>query len=46
MKIAFGSDPNATEYKEKMMKYVAGLGHEVMDFGSDDPIYALSLIHI
>lgn len=46
MKIAFGSDPNATEYKEKMMKYVAGLGHEVMDFGSDDPIYAHVAIQV
>ena len=46
MKIAFGSDPNATEYKEKMMRYVAGLGHEVMDFGSDDPIYAHVAIQV
>ena len=40
MKIAFGCDPNATEFKLQLMDYVKGLGHEVADFGSDDPIYA------
>ena len=38
MKIAFGCDPNATEFKLQLMDYVKGLGHEVADFGSDDPI--------
>ena len=46
MKIVFGCDPNATEFKLQLMEYVKGLGHEVADLGSDDPIYALSLIHI
>lgn len=40
MKIAMGCDPNAAELKNKMIAYVRGLGHEVTDFGSDDPIYA------
>ena len=40
MKIVFGSDPNADEFKKQLITYVEGLGHEVTDFGSDDPIYA------
>lgn len=40
MKIVFGCDPNATEFKLHLMDFVKGLGHEVADFGSDDPIYA------
>ena len=40
MKIAFGCDPNASSMKLKLMDYVKELGHEVEDFGSDDPIYA------
>ncbi len=40
MKIAMGCDPNATEYKKELIPFVESLGHEVTDFGSDDPIYA------
>lgn len=40
MKIAMGCDPNAETYKEEMIDYVVSLGHEVVDFGSTDPIYA------
>lgn len=40
MKIAVGCDPNATEYKEELSSYIKELGHEVVDYGSDDPIYA------
>ena len=40
MKIAVGCDPNATEYKTELSEYVKSLGHEVVDYGSDDPIYA------
>ena len=40
MKIAFGCDPNAAELKQTLMQYVATLGHETFDLGSDDPIYA------
>ena len=46
MKIAFGCDPNATEFKLQLMDYVNGLGHEVADFGSDDPIYANTAIEV
>ena len=46
MKIAFGCDPNATEFKLQLMDYVEGLGHEVADFGSDDPIYANTAIEV
>lgn len=40
MKIAFGSDPNATEFKKVLMEYTAELGYQVFDLGSDDKIYA------
>ncbi len=40
MKIVFGSDPNAGGFKKQLIDYVKGLGHEVEDYGSDDPIYA------
>ena len=40
MKIAMGCDPNATEYMRSLMEYIKSLGHEVIDYGSDDPIYA------
>lgn len=40
MKIAFGCDPNAVEYKKLLIPYVQELGHECVDYGSDDPIYA------
>lgn len=40
MKIAMGCDPNASALKLEMIKFVRSLGHEVTDFGSDDPIYA------
>ena len=40
MKIAMGCDPNAEDMKLHMLEYVKGLGHEVVDYGSNDPIYA------
>ncbi|MBB5182318.1 RpiB/LacA/LacB family sugar-phosphate isomerase [Catenisphaera adipataccumulans] len=41
MKIVFGCDPNAAEFKKQLMDYAEKeLGHEVTDLGSDDPIYA------
>ena len=40
MNIVFGCDPNAQDFKQTLMEYVKELGHEVADFGSDDPIYA------
>ena len=40
MKIAIGCDPNAGALKHILIKHVSALGHEVTDFGSDDPVYA------
>lgn len=46
MKLAFGCDPNATEFKKTIMEYVKTKGHECTDFGSDDPIYANVAIEV
>ena len=46
MKIAIGCDPNATEFKKVLIPYVESLGHEVRDFGSDDPIYANTAVQL
>lgn len=46
MKIAIGCDPNATEFKQELIPYIRELGHEVTDFGSDDPIYANTAIAV
>jgi ribose 5-phosphate isomerase B len=35
MKIAIGSDHAGFKYKEKIKLFLAGLGHEVEDFGTD-----------
>ena len=40
MKIAIGCDPNAVELKKILVPFIEKLGHEVKDYGSDDPIYA------
>ena len=40
MKIAIGSDPNASELKRVLVEYVQSLGFEIQDLGSDDPVYA------
>lgn len=41
MKVAIGCDPNASEHKKVLKKLVEDLGHECIDFGSEDPIYAI-----
>ena len=46
MKIAIGCDPNATEYKTILIPFIEELGHECVDFGSDDPIYANTAINL
>lgn len=46
MKIAIGCDPNAIEYKTVLIPFVESLGHETIDFGSDDPIYANTAISL
>ena len=40
MKVAIGCDPNAEEFKAILVPFIKGLGHEVIDYGSDDAIYA------
>ena len=40
MKLAFGCDPNAQELKTVLIREAQNLGHEVVDYPSDDPIYA------
>ena len=40
MKIAVGYDPNAKDFKNELIPYIKNLGHEVIDYGGDDPIYA------
>ncbi len=46
MKIAFGCDPNATQFKKDLIEFTKSLGYEVKDFGSDDPIYANTAIDV
>ncbi|CAM3173171.1 ribose 5-phosphate isomerase B [Filibacter tadaridae] len=36
MKIGLGSDHNAFDMKGSLIKYIEGLGHEVVDYGSQD----------
>ena len=40
MKVAIGCDPNATDLKKFLIPVIEKMGHEVKDYGSDDPIYA------
>jgi ribose 5-phosphate isomerase B len=40
MKIAIGCDPNAVDFKVQLIPGIEALGHEVADFGSEDPVYA------
>ncbi len=46
MKVAIGCDPNATWLKNEIIEELEDLGHEVKDFGSDDPIYANVVIDV
>ncbi len=46
MKIAIGCDPNASLLKDTIRKHLEDLGHEVEDYGSDDPIYANTAIRV
>ena len=40
MTYAVGWDPNAMELKETLVADLKTAGHDVTDFGSDDPVYA------
>jgi len=46
MRIAIGCDPNAMDFKKQLIPFIEGLGHEVVDFGSDDPIYANTAVQL
>ncbi len=46
MIIGIGSDPNATQLREILATHSATLGHEVVDFGSQDPIYPHTAIRV
>jgi len=46
MKIAFGSDPNASDLKVALMGLASELGHEVTDLGATDPLYARVATHV
>lgn len=46
MRVAIGCDPNATPLKEEVIEELTALGHEVTDFGSDDPVYANVVIEV
>lgn len=40
MKLAFGCDPNAIELKNYLIHEATKAGYDVVDFPSEDPIYA------
>ena len=46
MKVAVGCDPNAASLKHEVIDELRSLGHEVTDFGSDDPVYANVVIEV
>ncbi|MDF1568745.1 MAG: RpiB/LacA/LacB family sugar-phosphate isomerase [Spirochaetaceae bacterium] len=46
MKIAVGCDPNAKALKNVVIEELKSLGHQVKDFGSEDPIYANVVIEV
>jgi ribose 5-phosphate isomerase B len=46
VKIAIGCDPNAADFKRQLIPYIKELGHEVLDYGSDDVIYANAAIAV
>ena len=46
MKVAVGCDPNASALKLEVIEELRSLGHEVTDFGSDDPVYANVVIEV
>ena len=46
MLIGIGCDPNAATLKDAVADYLRELGHEVRDFGSDDPLYSKTAIAV
>ncbi len=46
MKVGIGCDPNASDMKHEIIDELTNLGHEVVDYGSEDPIYANVAIQV
>jgi len=46
MNIAIGYDPNAAPLKEEVIAELGDLGHEIRDYGGDDPVYANVVIEV
>lgn len=46
MRVAIGCDPNAADLKNLLIEHIGKLGHEPVDYGSDDPIYANTALHV
>ncbi|HSW42904.1 MAG TPA: RpiB/LacA/LacB family sugar-phosphate isomerase [Patescibacteria group bacterium] len=46
MIIGFGCDPNAADLKLALMAHARSLGHTVVDYGSEDPIYPHTAIMV
>lgn len=46
MKIAIGCDPNASALKNTLKDIISQRGYEVVDYGSDDPIYANTALQV
>ena len=46
MNIAIGCDPNADALKQILVNHITSLGHQVTDYGSDDPIYANTALEV
>ncbi|MDR0485604.1 MAG: RpiB/LacA/LacB family sugar-phosphate isomerase [Elusimicrobiota bacterium] len=46
MNLVFGCDPNAVDLKKILIDYAVSLGHKVMDYGSDDAIYANTAVKV
>ena len=46
MKVAIGCDPNALFLKEVLKEEIIKAGHSMLDFGSDDPIYANTALDV
>lgn len=44
--VAIGCDPNAKEYKEKLIDELTKQGYEIKDMGSDDVIYANTAFNV
>jgi ribose 5-phosphate isomerase B len=46
MRVAVGCDPNALKLKEEVLDELMSMSIDVIDFGSDDPVYANVVIAV